>query len=118
MEPYVLLLLLPVRSLIVNGFDLKLDLDSPSETDRGLCCLLYNAQADCSTSCQGRSCSETCRTSCGVLSSQCGSWTCGNITTACTSSPASLVMVGGNLREDNTEIWSRLVAAAGGQGVS
>ena len=26
-------------------------------------------------------------------------------------------MVGGNLQEDNTEIWSRMVAAAGGPGV-
>ena len=27
-------------------------------------------------------------------------------------------MVGGNLQEDNTEIWSRMVEAAGGPGVS
>ena len=26
-------------------------------------------------------------------------------------------MVGGNLQEDNTEIWSRMVEAAGGPGV-
>ena len=120
MESFVLLLVFSLCFIFIDGFEIRLDGDSPSEADRGLCCLLYNTEATCASSCRGRSCSETCQTSCGVLNSQCGSWTCGTITAACSlpDTSGSLIMVGGNLQEENTEIWSRMVTAAGGQGVS
>ena len=37
--------------------------------------------------------------------------------TSCTNTTGTLFMVGGNLQEDNTEIWNRMVEAAGGPGV-
>ena len=127
-------LLLPLFFLLTAGFELKLDSDLsepdssrfdwlllmlsiPLLTSRGLCCLLYSAQSDCASRCQGRSCSDSCQTNCGLLNSQCGSWTCGDITTSCTNTTGTLFMVGGNLQEDNTEIWNRMVEAAGGPGV-
>merc|ERR1711997_365791 len=55
------------------------------ESDRGLCCLFFNAQSSCATQCSGRSCTETCNVNCGIANTLCGSWTCNQVTSACTT---------------------------------
>merc|ERR1711953_361555 len=52
---------------------------------RGLCCLFLNAQSDCASRCSGRSCTDRCNVNCGVANTLCGSWTCSQVTTACTT---------------------------------
>ena len=52
---------------------------------RGLCCLFFNAQSDCATRCSGRSCTDRCNVNCGVTNTLCGSWTCSQVTSACTT---------------------------------
>merc|ERR1712119_948 len=55
------------------------------ESDRGLCCLFFNAQSDCATRCSGRSCTDQCNVNCGIANTLCGSWTCSQVTSACTT---------------------------------
>merc|ERR1712062_124985 len=63
----------------------EVNLNPKSESDRGLCCLFFNAQSDCATRCSGRSCTDRCNVNCGVTNTLCGSWTCSQVPSACTT---------------------------------
>merc|ERR1712037_216810 len=39
----------------------------------------------CATRCSGRSCTDRCNVNCGVANTLCGSWTCSQVTSACTT---------------------------------
>merc|ERR1711992_7930 len=41
------------------------------ESDRGLCCLFFNAQSDCASRCSGRSCTDQCNVNCGIANTLC-----------------------------------------------
>merc|ERR1711997_154118 len=80
----------------------EVNLNPKSESDRGLCCLFFNAQSDCASRCSGRSCTDRCNVNCGVANTLCGSWTCSQVTSSCTtattttpcSNPAGSVATG------------------------
>merc|ERR1711936_519266 len=63
----------------------EVNLNPKSESDRGLCCLFFNAQSDCASRCSGRSCTDRCNVNCGVANTLCGSWTCSQVTSSCTT---------------------------------
>merc|ERR1712203_709710 len=63
----------------------EVNLNPKSESDRALCCLFFNAQSDCATRCSGRSCTDRCNVNCGITNTLCGSWTCSQVTSSCTT---------------------------------
>merc|ERR1711874_897705 len=67
--------------LFSTSLAFEFNLNPKSESDRGLCCLFFNAQSDCATRCSGRSCTDRCNVNCGVANTLCGSWACTTETT-------------------------------------
>merc|ERR1712203_1060137 len=68
----------------------EVNLNPKSESDRGLCCLFFNAQSDCASRCSGRSCTDRCNVNCGVANTLCGSWTCSQAELSTTRGPSRL----------------------------
>merc|ERR1712109_417590 len=98
--------------------------------DRFLCCGFV--QSKCARACAGRSCSLKCQGFCGPFNAKCGPYQCSSVANACSSSsststsssPSSagsgsgtVILVGGNLKENNHAIWPRLVELAGEAGI-
>merc|ERR1711997_942747 len=71
--------------LFSTSLAFEINLNPKSESDRGLCCLFFNAQSDCATRCSGVSCTASCNVNCGIANTLCGSWTCSQVTSACTT---------------------------------
>merc|ERR1711981_1171145 len=83
--------------LFSTSLAFEINLNPKSESDRGLCCLFFNAQSDCATRCSGVSCSASCNVNCGIANTLCGSWTCSQVTsatttTACSNAPMSVAL--------------------------
>merc|ERR1712025_1045011 len=130
MTPFLLLFLLSmtVSSDLINVQLADSELDGTA--DRLFCCGLV--QSKCARACAGRSCSLKCQGNCGPFNSKCGPYQCSAVTNACSSSsttlsttmspstgsgPGTVIMVGGNLQENNHAIWPRLVELAGEAGI-
>jgi len=123
-----LLLSLTASSDVINVQIEDSELDNTA--DRLFCCGLV--QSKCARACAGRSCSLKCQGYCGPFNSKCGPYQCSAVTNACSSSsttssttmspsagslPGTIIMVGGNLQENNHAIWPRLVELAGEAGI-
>merc|ERR1719184_568424 len=124
-----LLLVLSLLSIVASSdiIDVQLAESELDGADRRFCCGLV--QSKCAKACTGRSCSLKCQGNCGPFNSKCGPYQCSSVTNACSSSstttmspstgsgPGTVIMVGGNLQENNHAIWPRLVELAGEAGI-